>query len=121
MRHNMVVLSRAAHQPSSPRAMIHPPHWSTAVNAGGTSSSPSSITSSLQQLALQEAHVMSGFCVLAEYCGEPDTYSITACARVPGSDKKAPAPGATISLRRLFIVSPVRGDIMRTYDNVGPE
>jgi hypothetical protein len=57
--HSMVFLSRAAHQPSSQRAMIRPPHRSASVNSGGTSSSPRIITSSLQQLALHEAHVMT--------------------------------------------------------------
>lgn len=59
-RHSMVSRSRAAHQPSSRRAMIRPPHRSTSVNSSGTSSSPMSITSSLQQQALQEAQVMAG-------------------------------------------------------------
>jgi hypothetical protein len=55
----MVCLSRAAHQPSPERAMTNPPHLSSSVNSGGTSSSPRIITSNLQQFALHEAHVMA--------------------------------------------------------------
>jgi hypothetical protein len=37
--------------------MTEPPHRSTSVNSSGTSSSPISNTSNLQQHALQEAQV----------------------------------------------------------------
>jgi hypothetical protein len=56
--HSMVSLFSAAHQPSSRRAMTRPPHRSSSVKWSGTLSSLINITSSLQQHALHEAHVM---------------------------------------------------------------
>jgi hypothetical protein len=57
MVHSMVLRSSAAHQPSSRRRIVSPPHSSTAMKTAGTPVSVISNTSRRQQHAAQVLQV----------------------------------------------------------------